>query len=142
MFSRIEPGQPRSFERCPVDDRACSRTVAVNTIRPGAKHGDVLAGNLPGAVKGKVLVAAAGAALAADLDCDLAAGNDACARNLSLQAADAVEEIIGSLRVIPIVAGVIDLHGEAALRRGGSSRPLCRRVREHGPPERTDKRPV
>src|SRR5215469_8435511 len=86
-----------------------------------------------------MLVAPASAAGIPDLYRNLAAADNARAGNLALQAADAIDQIIRRFRIVPIVARMIDLHGEAVLCRGRRRGAFGGRARKYGPPPRAPK---
>src|SRR5437763_606978 len=106
------------FEGCAVGHGSSGGAVAVNTVGTGAKYDDIFSRDLGGAIEDEMLVATSTPRVACNLDCDLAAGNDAHLGNVLAQTAQPIQQIVGCSVILPIIAGVVDLDSEAVAGSG------------------------
>src|SRR6266496_3304079 len=138
MSLHIEPTGFCTFQSHAIDNRTCRRAIAIDAIRPGTQHADVLARDLLRAVQRELLIASASAAVL-DMYCDLSPTQQAGAFVALPKFPQAGEQVIDGAGVIPAVARVVDLDCKALALR------LCfcclqqSGVRKDCPPARSDK---
>src|SRR5260370_7576582 len=123
MVGDVESCQACPLNGCSVGDSARGWGVTVDAVGSRAEHSDVLAGNFLRAVERKMLVTASGSGVAADLHRDLAAGDDARPGNLALHPANASEQGVRGLGVVPAITPLVNFYGNPPFRPHPSSAP-------------------
>ena len=85
--------------------------IAVDAVRAGAEDGEAFAGmvcKLESASESKLLIAAARARRAREVDSDFAHGDEAEPAVLGSECVKAFKQIVGGFGVVPVVATIVD----------------------------------
>ncbi len=77
MLFHIQTRNARTLHGGSIHHCAGCGTIAVNSIRPRAEHGNVFSGDFARTVKRKMLVASAGSRVAGNFHRNFSTGNDA-----------------------------------------------------------------
>jgi hypothetical protein len=110
---RIEAEGLRAGKGCRIGEGSSGGAVAVRAVAAGRETDDGLAveplSEEQSASEGKLLVSAARSCLAIEMDGDLATGEQTyLAICIPAQLHETVDEILGSLVIRPVIAGVVD----------------------------------